>query len=560
MGAADRIADTLLRIGQIQGDSLNRSGDIRARALELAAEANARGVTGSADALARATAANGQIWGQTLSQLGALPGQVMQVSQQQKAQQLENQSRQIANDRAMQIQQGEKAFQTLLPQIPRTDDGLFDVAAATPFFAKAGMTSEQTADTIRTLDALNSAQMGVNKVRSEHAADLANAALESAKKSGEPLSVMGATLWLNGAAEAGVARPAEVDQIKKALLGGADPTQVFTAIRNQGEKYRPKPITNETEAAMAAAGGDPTAQAAMKVLKPTPQPTEASIAMQAAGNDPTKAMGILKPPPPAPKPPATGTFEDYVTRTYGASPTPEQIIQARKDYGQAGQRPPAAPVNANDPKDIADAIIRGEQPPTLTGLYRNAGPVRAELARQGYDLATAQTDWTATQKHIATLNGAQQTRLNQAIGQLPELLDSVESLAKQWKGGKFPILNKANLALAKNGAYGSGAASIATQLEQQIADVTGDLGAVYMGGNSPTDHALDLARTALSSNWDEKVLLDMVNRARKNVAIRQNSIKSTGVQGVSGDNPYAPAATTIAPPTGRYNPATGKVE
>jgi hypothetical protein len=91
------------------------------------------------------------------------------------------------------------------------------------------------------------------------------------------------------------------------------------------------------------------------------------------------------------------------------------------------------------------------------------------------------------------MNGSQQLRLNQAINSLPDMLDSVDALAAKWKGASFPILNKANLALAKGGAYGKDAASIANQLDAQIADVTADLGNVYMGGNSPTDHALGLA-------------------------------------------------------------------
>lgn len=47
--------------------------------------------------------------------------------------------------------------------------------------------------------------------------------------------------------------------------------------------------------------------------------------------------------PPAPMPsasaPNVGSFEDYVTRRFGQSPTPEQITQARKDYNQADDRP-----------------------------------------------------------------------------------------------------------------------------------------------------------------------------------------------------------------------------
>jgi hypothetical protein len=62
-------------------------------------------------------------------------------------------------------------------------------------------------------------------------------------------------------------------------------------------------------------------------------------------------------------------------------------------------------------KTLPNAIISGEQPPTLTGLYRNAAPVRAELARQHFNLQQAESDWKAVQKHLTTLNGAQQERL-----------------------------------------------------------------------------------------------------------------------------------------------------
>jgi hypothetical protein len=236
-----------------------------------------------------------------------------------------------------------------------------------------------------------------------------------------------------------------------------------------------------------------------------------------------------------------------------------------------------------DPATLADAIVRGEAPPDISTLGRPIGAaVQTALARKGYNLATAQTDWKATQKHVATLNGSQQTRLNQAINALPELLDTVDGLASQWKGGRFPALNKANLALAKGGAYGADVATTARQLEAQIADVNADLAVVYMGGNSPTDHGLELASKALRSDWDEKSLREMVKLAKGNVIIRRNSIQNTGVQGASAGNPYAgrqgeapaaapgagsapagvPGAPAAAGPAKRYkfNPVTGKLE
>src|SRR5207344_568415 len=38
-------------------------------------------------------------------------------------------------------------------------------------------------------------------------------------------------------------------------------------------------------------------------------------------------------------PAAAGSFEDYVARKYGASATPDQILEARKAYQQSDDRP-----------------------------------------------------------------------------------------------------------------------------------------------------------------------------------------------------------------------------
>ncbi len=55
----------------------------------------------------------------------------------------------------------------------------------------------------------------------------------------------------------------------------------------------------------------------------------------------------MLPPQPKepPKPPTVGSFEDYVTRTYGDAPTPAQILEARKAYNQADDRAPRVTVN-----------------------------------------------------------------------------------------------------------------------------------------------------------------------------------------------------------------------
>lgn len=218
----------------------------------------------------------------------------------------------------------------------------------------------------------------------------------------------------------------------------------------------------------------------------------------------------------------------------GDVPANAQMVQEpqpiRISTGEGGQ---------GDVKLAVQGMKEGTLPPLLPGrATKEYTAMLAEARRQNYDLAGAATDWAATQKHIQTMNGAQQLRLNQAINSLPDMLDKVEALGKQWKAGRFAPLNRLSIAAGKAGVYGREAASIANQLDAQIADVVADLGNVYMGGNSPTERALELAGKSLKSEWDEKVLTDMVGLARNNVMIRRNSINSTGVQGASADNPY----------------------
>src|SRR5439155_10001118 len=158
---------------------------------------------------------------------------------------------------------------------------------------------------------------------------------------------------------------------------------------------------------------------------------------------------------------------DYVPNKDGSGG--KWMYQGKDVTGQVKAIPPASAVTlqqtTTDAASIADAIEQGLQPPDVRGLYRMAGPVRAELSKRGYDLTKANLDWQAAQKHVATLNGAQQTRLRQAISTASDSLGVIEDLAKQWDAGKFPILNKVQLAAAVNGALGPKAQQIATNLQ-----------------------------------------------------------------------------------------------
>ena len=214
---------------------------------------------------------------------------------------------------------------------------------------------------------------------------------------------------------------------------------------------------------------------------------------------------------------------------------------------QASLPKPIDTTMEDEAQQISDAIISGDQPPDLTGLYKQGSHVRAALARKGYNLTDAKEDWAAQQKYIATLNGPQQVRLRQAVDFAFHSLPIIKGLAQEWKAGKYPPLNSVQLEAAKQGALGQDAQRIATQLSSQIADMTSELGTVYKGGNSSTDESLRLAGENLKANWSEETLLAGIELVGKNLQIRRNSINSGSPMGAGTRYQQAPAPY-VAPP------------
>lgn len=223
----------------------------------------------------------------------------------------------------------------------------------------------------------------------------------------------------------------------------------------------------------------------------------------------------------------------------GREPTAKEILERKQTYALQVAEKRSALGAGGDPKqqaiEIGDAIMRGEQPPVLSGfgMAKIAAPLKAYLARKGYNLRQAELDYKAMTRHMSTLNGPQQLRLRQATQFAYDSLNLVEELANKWKAGRYPLLNKARLAVAKQGVYGKDAQQIATQLETQISDLTSELGTVYKGGNSSTDESLRLASKNLSADWSLDQLLGNVGLVRKNLDIRLNSLKATGAAGIS---------------------------
>lgn len=199
----------------------------------------------------------------------------------------------------------------------------------------------------------------------------------------------------------------------------------------------------------------------------------------------------------------------------------------------------------DDIDEAAAMIIRGEGEPDLTKYsFRDRTAIAARLSRAGYDQAAATRDWKAINKHLATLNGAQQERLRQAITFTYDSLDIIEDLYKQWQATGLPTgyktYNRAALSAAKNLPGNAGA--VASNLQAQINDLTAELGTVYKGGNASTDESLRLAAENLKAEWNQLTFEKALAQIRKNLQIRKNSIMTSSAAGVSPESPYQPTA------------------
>jgi len=106
------------------------------------------------------------------------------------------------------------------------------------------------------------------------------------------------------------------------------------------------------------------------------------------------------------------------------------------------------------------------------------------------------------------------------------------------------VLNRAALNTAKQ--MGGQMGAVAQALDGQIADLTSELGGVYGKGNTPTDHALELASKNLSGEWDVPTFKTAIQNIRRGIAIRTNALNSAQAVGVAGNRYGAKPPETTA--------------
>lgn len=527
------------------GEMMQRGPQAQAQAAVAAANARARAMEIGGQATARAAEQNGQmVAGAAQSIAHGITGAIQEATDPRR--QLEQQ--QLETSKRAQALNGtvNRLMSTAMTQ---NEDGsvTFDRAKLRQGFNSANVPLPLQEQTFKSLDEVDKSLQSFAQVRVDHAADIAHSILTN------PHGVTPETVsfGLALAKANNLVSDKEVEPILDAIASGVDPAAVLTQVRGLSGKYKDieKPIVLAKGASLVKPGGDViTTNAAEDTAGSYTGPD--GIRYSAKGVPITGA--VMKPEA---KETRSLDVQAAAALAAGDTETYNRLLKVKKEMGQADDRPRITVNAGGNPTDVKEAVagmVDGTLPPQMPGrASKDYTATLAEAHRQGFDLKKAVLDFSAVQKHVATLNGSKFTTLLSAAKTAHDSLDVIDNLAQQWdearivKDGNLVALSRAELGAAKQGAYGPKAASIARQLEGQITDVVSELGQVYMGGNSPTDHALKLAEKNLSADWSKSVLMDMTKLARTNLVIRRNSIINSEAVLPSGQSQAPAGGSTV---------------
>jgi hypothetical protein len=329
------------------------------------------------------------------------------------------------------------------------------------------------------------------------------------------------------------------DFMEKALAWGDDQKQTIDRAQNIATALKDKPKTMQdwmTTAGNALGATKPDEyQHVLGVLEFRGMPKEVADLFKGKSPEQAGQMGLTQEQRQQAAQSASGQALTAAGQAETAAYHKAELAQGAQRLAQSA----AGVGGADDVKLSVAGMKDGSLPPQLPGrASKDYTAIMAEAKRQGFDLAKANEDWVATQKHLATMNGQQQERLRQAISFTKESLPLVRQLITQWDSAGYPVLSKAALDAAAAGAGTKEQQSLAVRLKGQIADLTSELGTVYKGGNSSTDESLKLAGENLSGSWSKQAALDAIDQIDKNIGFRENSMRNSRAVTSGGDNPY----------------------
>ena len=194
----------------------------------------------------------------------------------------------------------------------------------------------------------------------------------------------------------------------------------------------------------------------------------------------------------------------------------------------------------SDTKQIATAIREGRQPPTTTGLYRNAKAVRADLEREGFNLSEANLQWQAAQTQVKSLNAPQMVRYAGLAKSVLTTIDEVKGLAVQMDNSGVPLANKAKIAAYIQTSGNTESGQLAAKYVAAVNTLKEEFTNLAQGGYAPTEAAWTLANQQVNADYGVKELNSSLTEVQRLLRYRLQGIPNFQTLGPGGTNRYVP--------------------
>lgn len=512
-------------------------------------------------AQAQAAQQSGQAWGQAANQIGQIAGSIPQQIQQQQYLQQQTALHGLQLSEAQKAAQFRDALSVTLKNTPQqTEDGVsvYDLPAIAKSLADQGH-GAYTGDVVKTLSSLNDA------FRAEAAAKVAvvqRGAQAIVRAGNDP----GLALHFLDQLEANKSYPKEqIDQFRAFIQ--QDPANVakLTAALAGPQKIgaaRPgSTLYNESNGATVA-----TVPSLPE--RPTVVP-QGGIAINPAGE--TIATGQPKEAPQKSlqtksvlldgKPaevifdPGSGQFKDASGADVSArvKPIPPAAVQA-------ANAPAAAEARTNNAQQLVD----GNMPPSMLSrrgadynpTLAEANKINIERTGKPINLGKLQLDYEAAKKFVSGMNSSQMIRYRGLSESVVNTINEVQRLADSLQQGGVQKWNQVKRSTIRQ-VYGNTPDSeLANQYVGAVNTLKEEFANLANGGYAPTDAAWKLANDQINQDFGFKDLRASLTEVQRLINFRTSAFNDQQPYQMGGSDKTA----TTPKPTGRFNPATGKVE
>ena len=191
-------------------------------------------------------------------------------------------------------------------------------------------------------------------------------------------------------------------------------------------------------------------------------------------------------------------------------------------------------------QQVLDGMESGTVTPSIRAYSRTHRTIlAAEAQRRGLNLQAMESEENAVDAWVRSSNSTSQVKLRQVIDSVLGTMGELRGLNKEFKRTGWTPANAAEIKLAVSGTNPA-KRDIATKYTSLAAMLRSEMGQIFMGGNSPTDRALQLAEEALNTNYGFEQMNATLDTLEDNIQYRLNSINNSGPQLRGGELPSSP--------------------